>query len=172
MTTATVLATLTVPWIRPPHRMDLLRSAEVPKSHVVTTAFALVLDAEERTLLTRVDRPGRGWEVPGGHLDPGERPVAAAVRELAEETGLRLQPSQLTLMGGQQITLLGPPPADYGYPGRAFMAFHLARLDHRGLPTEPDPGSECAEADWFARDEVAHRCAGAAWLPLHSSLFD
>jgi 8-oxo-dGTP pyrophosphatase MutT (NUDIX family) len=29
------------------------------------------------------------WELPGGVVEPGEEPVAAAVRELAEETGCR-----------------------------------------------------------------------------------
>jgi ADP-ribose pyrophosphatase len=29
------------------------------------------------------------WEIPAGRLDPGESPEACAVRELAEETGLR-----------------------------------------------------------------------------------
>ena len=35
----------------------------------------------------RAPQAGR-WSVPGGHVEPGERPEEAVVRELAEETGL------------------------------------------------------------------------------------
>lgn len=35
-----------------------------------------------------VEHPSRGWEIPGGHLEPGESPEVALLRELMEETGL------------------------------------------------------------------------------------
>jgi len=40
-------------------------------------------------LLARNDRDE--WELPGGRVERGEEPAAAAVREVAEETGLRVQ---------------------------------------------------------------------------------
>jgi 8-oxo-dGTP pyrophosphatase MutT (NUDIX family) len=167
----TVLATLTVPWIRLQHRMDIVHTPRLPEGYGVTTAFVLAVDADDRTLLTRVDRPGRGWEVPGGHLDPGETPVDAAVRELAEEAGLRTCPSDLTLLGGQQITILEDPPPSYPYPARAFMAFYTLRLPSRGQPTAPDPASECTEAAWVDRPALLQHCPTAAWHPLHATLF-
>lgn len=170
--TTTVLATVTVPWIPLPHRMDILRSPRMPAGYQVTTAFVLAVDADDRTLLTRVDRPGRGWEIPGGHLDPGETPADAAARELAEEAGLRADPAELTLIGGQQITILDPPPPDYSYPARAYMAFYALRLPGRGRPTTPDPGSECGEAEWVPRPALRQRCPTAAWHPLHATLFE
>ncbi|WP_055591250.1 NUDIX domain-containing protein [Peterkaempfera griseoplana] len=167
---STVIDTVTVPWILPPHRMDLLLSDGIPEGYTVTTGFVLAVDRDDRTLLTRVDRPGRGWEVPGGHLDPGEEPRSAAARELAEEAGLVVPAAGLVLLGGQRITLVADPPAGYGYPRLAFMAFYTVRLDGRGAPTRPHPESECVEAAWVERDEVRRRCPGASWLPLHAAL--
>ena len=37
-----------------------------------------------------VKHPERGWEIPGGHLKPGESPDQALVREVLEETGLAI----------------------------------------------------------------------------------
>jgi 8-oxo-dGTP pyrophosphatase MutT (NUDIX family) len=45
---------------------------------------------DDRVVLVRQYRPGTDrvcLEIPGGMIDPGEDPCAAAVRELAEETG-------------------------------------------------------------------------------------
>ena len=166
----TRIHTLTVPWVRPKHRMDLLLTPDLPAGYDVTTAFVIALDSADRMLLTRVDLPGRGWGVPGGHLDPGETPVRAAARELAEEAGLELPAERLALFGGQQITLLEAPPADYGYPERAFMAFYSVRLDRPGAPTRPHPDSECGAAEWVPRAEVPRRCPTAEWLPLLAAL--
>jgi len=37
------------------------------------------------------------WSIPGGHIDEGEDPLAAAIREVEEETGLRVTPDQMKL---------------------------------------------------------------------------
>lgn len=56
------------------------------------TARVLVVDDLERVLLFRsVDRHGEGfWFPAGGGIEAGETAEHAAVREVAEETGLRL----------------------------------------------------------------------------------
>jgi ADP-ribose pyrophosphatase len=56
------------------------------------SAVMMPVDEKGRVLLVRQYRlPARAslWELPAGRLDPGETPLAAARRELVEETGYR-----------------------------------------------------------------------------------
>jgi 8-oxo-dGTP diphosphatase len=61
------------------------------------TARVLLFDSAGRVLLirclvTRSDRkPFEFWLTPGGEIEPGEQPLAAAHRELLEELGLDLE---------------------------------------------------------------------------------
>ncbi|MEV4560290.1 NUDIX domain-containing protein [Kitasatospora sp. NPDC049285] len=60
-------------------------------------AAVLLFDDRDRVLL--VDPAYKpDWEFPGGVVEPGEAPTAAAVREAAEELGLRLSPDDLRLL--------------------------------------------------------------------------
>jgi ADP-ribose pyrophosphatase YjhB (NUDIX family) len=58
-------------------------------------AVVLIRDHDERLLLVH-QPPQPGWSLPGGLMNRRESPVAAAVREVREEIGLRLSPEQLT----------------------------------------------------------------------------
>jgi 8-oxo-dGTP pyrophosphatase MutT (NUDIX family) len=60
----------------------------------------VLVDTDERVLLIEGHDPGRPdrgtyWFTPGGGIDPGETPQECAAREVLEETGLRLEHSQL-----------------------------------------------------------------------------
>lgn len=52
------------------------------------------------------------WGVPGGKIEKGETPVAGAIRELKEETGITLKPEELSYLGALYIR---KPGMDYIY---------------------------------------------------------
>ncbi len=59
-------------------------------AHPLVGVGAVVLRGNSILLVKRGAPPGKGrWSVPGGLVEVGEAPEEAAVRELAEETGLR-----------------------------------------------------------------------------------
>ena len=84
----------------PPFRTRSFVAVPPEQRPVRTRSAARVIVTDfERVLLLSDSDPGvpgsRWWITPGGGVDPGERPLQAAVRELAEETGLVVEPGDL-----------------------------------------------------------------------------
>lgn len=58
---------------------------------VSTSAAVILLRGDGRVLLVRENYGHRRWSLPGGAVEPGETPWAAAVREAREELGVRVR---------------------------------------------------------------------------------
>lgn len=72
-----------------------------------TIVFTIVRGQLHVVLVERANEPFRGkWALPGGFVNQDEDLPEAAVRELAEETGVRIDPAGLSQLGV------------YGKPGR------------------------------------------------------
>ncbi len=87
---------LDVPWLRVRREVCRLPDGSLLDDYYIwegsdwVTLFALT--EKGTVLLVRQYRHAIGrsiWELPGGLIDPGEEVVAAALRELSEETGYR-----------------------------------------------------------------------------------
>lgn len=77
----------------------------------VIRVSAVVLARPDRRVLT-VRKAGTGmFMFPGGKHLPGEAPLDTAVREVAEETGLRLRPDELTHLGAWDTDAANEPGA-------------------------------------------------------------
>ncbi|MDQ7809278.1 NUDIX domain-containing protein [Amycolatopsis sp. A133] len=66
-------------------------------STTIRCVGGIAFDDQGRLLLIRrVNDPGSGrWSLPGGRVEPGESDETAVVRELSEETGLKVIPGTL-----------------------------------------------------------------------------
>lgn len=90
-------------WISLHHdRVELTSGEIIEQYHVVDfprpSVVALVEDDAQRLLFVRIHRhvSGRaGWELPAGGVNTGESPLAAAAREVFEETGTQATGAQL-----------------------------------------------------------------------------
>jgi len=82
--------------------------------------------------------PGRGqWALPGGYLDVGEDPRAAAAREAAEEASVEVRVTNV-------MDVFANPPED----GGAVFVLYAATW----IAGEPMPGDDADAADFFTRD--------------------
>lgn len=78
--------------------MTVSPSTSEPCSSVIRIAAALLLDPQGRTLLVR-KRGTEAFMQAGGKIEAHEQPLAALVRELDEELGLRVDTAAATYLG-------------------------------------------------------------------------
>jgi 8-oxo-dGTP pyrophosphatase MutT (NUDIX family) len=108
-------------------------------THVTGSAIVV---GPRGVLLHRHKRLGI-WLQPGGHIDPGETPWQAAIREVLEETGLVARPDD----GGARLVHV-----DVHQGGRGHEHLDLRYLLH-GPDAEPvPPPGESQEVAWFGWD--------------------
>ena len=84
-------------------------------SQVRVTAKAVVINQDGNVLLLRrsktdTRRPLQ-WDFPGGLVEDGEEFLMAVSREIAEETGIRVQPDKLYLVSTDTASLDGETAA-------------------------------------------------------------
>jgi 8-oxo-dGTP diphosphatase len=111
-------------------------------------ANALVVDDGRVLLARRAHAPWAGqWAGPGGFVEAGEHPIAAAEREVFEEVGLQVE---VTAYLGTWVEHYADAPA----PDDEIInvAYYLARLEGPGDITV-DP-AEVAEVGWFSFDKL------------------
>jgi 8-oxo-dGTP pyrophosphatase MutT (NUDIX family) len=111
------------------------------------SAGGLVVDGDRILLIST--RNGRRWQLPKGHIELGETPEQAAVREVREETGV----------DGRIIATL--PPVEYWYVERGNARIHK-KVDYylltylSGSTDDFDP-EEVSGAEWLSWEEGLSR---------------
>ena len=105
---------------------------------------AVVVKEDQLLLVQRADTGA--WTPVTGIIDPGEQPADAAVREVAEEAGVRVVPERLAAIGVTDVVVY-----DNGDESQ------YLDLTFRMRWTEGDPhpaDGENTRAVWFPRDDL------------------
>jgi diadenosine hexaphosphate hydrolase (ATP-forming) len=96
---------------------------------VVLGAGGVVFNANGEVLLIQYpESRGGGWSFPKGHIDPGETPEIAAVREVLEEGGIHTE------------ILASLEPTRYVNPGGVSREIFWFVMRTADLKTTPEPG--------------------------------
>ncbi|HEX6699493.1 MAG TPA: NUDIX domain-containing protein [Gaiellaceae bacterium] len=128
-----------------PDRVECQACGYVVYANPAPTASALVVDEQGRILLARraAEVEHGKWDLPGGFVDEDEHPLDATVRELAEETGLEIEPERL----------FGIWMDRYGGGTDARSTLNLYWLA-RAVGGEPRAADDVSELRWFAKAEL------------------
>ena len=98
-------------------------------------------------LVKRALEPFRGyWDIPGGFLESGEPPAEGARRELREETGLEIAPTEVV---GIYMDVYGEEQEP------TLNICYLATV----IGGEERAGSDATETAWFALDALPEQIA-------------
>lgn len=115
-------------------------------------AYGVIIEGAQ-ILLAHWNEHGRsGWTLPGGGIDPGEDPAAAAIREIREETGFEAEIDGI--LGVDSFVI----PADRRLSDDASGPLHAIRIVYRahvtgGTLTYEQNGST-DYAEWIPLEQV------------------
>lgn len=147
----------------PIKHLSVTEAAAIPldvQQRGVDVGVAIILQsANQRVLLTRRAKELRifpnVWVPPGGHVEPDETLLDAGLRELKEETGLKLEPDEVSpkILGLWESVY--PPMLSRGLPQRhhivVYMLLHSS-LTHLQLQDSLRPSSaEVSACLWADR---------------------
>jgi len=107
---------------------------------------ALIHDDNARILFVQ-HVEGR-WQLPGGAVDPGERPAEAMQRECLEEAGITVEPIRIAgVFGGPEYRITYSNGDEAGWVVTVFEA--------RIVAGEPSPSDdETQDVGWFTPEQI------------------
>ena len=121
----------------------------------------LVVSQDDKICLMR--RYNTGWNdgmyaLMGGHVEDGENPLDAAVREAKEELGITVEQQNLSHLLTMAVS-----------PDHIYLYFGVSKYDGKITNTEPD---QCDDISFFAKGALPDNIIGADKKALNTIFFN
>jgi 8-oxo-dGTP diphosphatase len=130
---------------------DIFRriAPRTPSPHLVS--YFLLTDDREGTVLLVDHRKAALWLPSGGHVDPGEHPVATVRREVQEELGV---PAVFSPVTGDRPIFVTVTETASAVNRHTDISLWFVLSSGANEPLKPDL-REFREVRWWSRDDIA-----------------
>jgi ADP-ribose pyrophosphatase YjhB (NUDIX family) len=138
---------------------------EFPERPIVGVG-GIAIEGDRVLLVQRAEEPLKGqWSIPGGALELGESLTDGVARELLEETGVAVQPTEVVEVLNR---VLKTPD------GR--VKYHYVLIDYLCHPLDeasvPKAASDAGDARWIARADLGDYHLRPDMLEVIEKAFD
>ena len=123
---------------------NFMENSNFPRGIEVTCAV-IVRNKMGEILLLASPKQGGKWTLPGGHIEPGEKILEAAVREVKEETGLDARPIAI-ITHGEAVN-----PPDFHRPIHLIYFDCLLEVEKGEIQLDP---TEASSFIWKSPEEA------------------
>ncbi len=131
--------------MHPPYRKRSNR--EYIPGKVTVSAGGVVVNQHGMVLV--INQNGTSWSLPKGHVNPGEEPVQAAIREIMEESGIA-DPHFLRALGAYGRYKIGQNTGEDKQEWKVLLFFLFKTKQNELNPNDPHH----PHARWVYPDEV------------------
>ncbi|MCA9330362.1 NUDIX hydrolase [Candidatus Saccharibacteria bacterium] len=151
-------------WFDGQSEVTFVPSATLPEDTEVSAVKVFDI-ADDEVLLVEVPEKG-GWDIPGGHVENGEQPEYAVIREVAEETGGSV--NNLKLFGYLMLKKVVESDFNKDYPDVSLIAMYSGDIISEANTT--DLMFESTQVGYFSLNQVAE--LSPFWTPLSDQILE
>ncbi|MEV0199813.1 NUDIX domain-containing protein [Nonomuraea sp. NPDC050691] len=129
-------------------RVEYWNDPNAPKANSLVPACGTVTVDEAGRILMQRRRDTGQWALPMGKMEIGETPTECAVRETAEETGVRVEPVGL-------LGVYSDPGHIVAYTDGEIRQEYEVMLIARPIGGQPGANDEASDVRWVAPESLS-----------------
>lgn len=133
-----------IKWLDPESTLTLIETNEYNFNvNLITSVFCFIVK-NNKILVIYNKKPNRGFEIPGGHVEPNEAYIEALHRECLEESMIEIENPRLVAIHEIDNKKEGK------YPKKGYQTFYIANAK-KIKPFEEN--EEISQRKWMTKEE-------------------